>query len=73
MYCSTPRCNDPVRSRGLCRKCYDNAYFGRGQVAGLLSVECWCKRQIVMVSKADVMRGRTRTCGLQQCKQEATV
>lgn len=69
--CTSPGCNSPIRSRGLCNRCYNAAYLGRSHE--LLAVECWCRHQIVMVTQQDVMRGRTRTCGLERCKQAVVV
>jgi hypothetical protein len=71
--CNTPGCGKPIRSRGLCSACYNAAYHGRTGPPDFLSVECWCRSNIVLVSQPDVMRGRTRTCGLARCNEGAAV
>lgn len=52
----------------MCTACYNAAYgYSAKILPGMMGVECWCRKQIVMVSQPDVMRGRTRTCGLAGC------
>ena len=36
--------------------------------AGLLAVSCWCERHVVAVSRTEVQRGRTASCGHCRCR-----
>ena len=35
---------------------------------GLLAVSCWCERHVVAVSRTEVQRGRTASCGHCRCR-----
>jgi hypothetical protein len=38
---------------------------------GRLKVSCWCEAAFVLVLRGDVLRGRTRSCGRQSCREAA--
>lgn len=39
---------------------------------GLLASRCWCDTMIVRVTPADVLNGRTLSCGADRCGPSAT-
>lgn len=39
--------------------------------SGYLAVNCWCEASIVGVTKADLLAGRTGSCGRHGCREAA--
>lgn len=71
--CGVSGCSRPARPRGTdCWSCYDRhrRQRQRGPVVTLdsLLTVCWCGTDIAHVSRADVLAGRTFSCGFPSCR-----